>query len=126
LWQGIAVGFALLSLGLGGALLLRPLRVEERVVLPAPTPEAPPAEPPRSVEPESSVGPLVSAERDSWRLRQQALHHGIEGLPEPIGWSGPPAAPEPLEKTLGIPAHDLDHVSPLRLAPRPNFGDRNQ
>jgi hypothetical protein len=135
LWRAIAGVLAVAALSLAATLMLRPPAQRERVVyvsvpefLPAPPTETTPVEPlvlaPERAEPESSLGPLVQADLDGLRLRQQVLQFGVEALPPPPTWSGPAPDPMPLEQLLGLPAEGLDRVSTRFLLPRANRGER--
>jgi hypothetical protein len=94
LWPCVSALLAVLSVGLGTALVLRP---EPRVVY-----VTPPAPPPPAPAPAESREPTVAAKDDHWqeqieslRLRNRVLRLGVEALPEA-------PRPQPTEKPLTI------------------------
>jgi hypothetical protein len=130
-WQAVAGLLAVAVLSLGAALVFRPTRTVEQVVyvsvplfLPIPPEEPGTAETPSFSPGRAEPGPLLRAEPNGFRLRQQVLLFGVEALPAPHPWSGPAPAAVPLEKLLGIPIESLDRASTLHLSNRLNSGEK--
>ncbi len=129
-WQAFAGLLAVAALGLGAALLLRPTRTIEQIVyvdvpifVPIRDEEPASSETPSFTPRRADSGPLVRAELDGFRLRQQVLQFGVEALPPPHAWSSPAAEPMSLEMLLGLPAESLDRLSSLHLSHRLTSGE---